>query len=260
MADYVLKQSDDLVRERERLTRIQALQDPPTERFLEATGVAEGWSCLDAGAGAGSITAWLARRVGPTGSVLATDLDVGLLREQESGHVTVSRHDIRHDPLPRGSFDLAHARLLLLHLPERDAVLQKLIESVREEGWVVVGDIDFSTVRISSPMPLFERTTQAFDQAVRGAGWDPSLGPRLPEMFDHHGLRGVEAESWQVYQEGGSAAPTLLAMTYRRLRPLLLATGKLTETDLDELQALLADPSIALFGPTIWTIRGQVRS
>lgn len=257
MANYVLKQEADALRERERLARIQDYQDPPTTRFLEALGVAEGWDCLDVGAGAGSIAAWLAKRVAPTGTVLATDLETGLLAEIETAGLTVRRHDIRHDPLPDGRFDLVHARLLLLHLPERDDVLQRMIASVRPGGWVVIGDIDFSTVQGSPALPVIKRATHAFDLAVRKAGWDPSLGPRLPEMLERHGLSGVEAESWQSYHRGGSPALSLLAMTYQRLHPLLLATGATTEAELEEFQLLLVDPAVALFGPTIWTIRGQ---
>lgn len=260
MTDYVLKQADDPAGERQRLARIQALQDPPTVRFLEAIGVTEGWRCLDAGAGAGSIATWLAERVGPSGSVLATDLEIDQLSQATGGYdnLTVQRHDIRHEPLPRASLDLAHARLLLIHLPERDEVLQRMIDAVRPGGWVVVGDIDFSTVRSSTPIPVLDRVIHAFGLAVRNAGWDPELGPRLPEMFERHGLHTVEAESWQMYQRGGSPAAELLAITYRRLRPLLLATGAITESELDDVVAVLADPAVGLFGPTIWTARGRV--
>lgn len=257
MAEYELKQEDDPARERERLANIQAYQDPPTVRFLEALGVTDGWHCLEAGAGAGSIATWLAARVAPTGSVLATDLDTRLLRDLEGGTLTVRRHDIRHDLLPEASFDLAHARLLLLHLPERDDALRRMIASVRPGGWVVIGDIDFSTVRSSQPIPVIERATRAFDRAVRDAGWDPTLGSRLPEILERHGLKGVEAESFQNYHRGGGDGPALLAMTYQRLRPLLLTSGGITEAELDEFQRLLADPSVALFEPTIWTARGH---
>jgi ubiquinone/menaquinone biosynthesis C-methylase UbiE len=49
--------------------------NPGTIRRMGNIGVTDGWICLEVGAGAGSIARWLARRVGPTGSVVATDLD-----------------------------------------------------------------------------------------------------------------------------------------------------------------------------------------
>jgi ubiquinone/menaquinone biosynthesis C-methylase UbiE len=61
--------------QRERLDTLQELFDPGTIRQLEARGVAPGWRCLEVGAGGGSIAEWLCDRVGPDGSVVATDLD-----------------------------------------------------------------------------------------------------------------------------------------------------------------------------------------
>jgi ubiquinone/menaquinone biosynthesis C-methylase UbiE len=39
--------------------------------------VQPGWRCLEVGAGRGSMAVWLAQRVGPSGHVVATDVDVG---------------------------------------------------------------------------------------------------------------------------------------------------------------------------------------
>jgi tRNA A58 N-methylase Trm61 len=58
-----------------RFTSLEALYDPWTIQHLERTGIAEGWSCLEIGGGGGSISAWLADRVGECGHVLVTDLD-----------------------------------------------------------------------------------------------------------------------------------------------------------------------------------------
>ena len=41
--------------ERERLAAIEAGLDPFTIDFLQTIGVAEGWTCLEVGAGAGSV-------------------------------------------------------------------------------------------------------------------------------------------------------------------------------------------------------------
>src|ERR1043165_6096275 len=97
MADYILTRSGDERTERERLAAIQAYQDPPTIAHLTAAGVSAGWRCLDVGAGGGSITRWLAERVGPTGTVLATDIEMDLLSALTLPYVTVRRLDVRTD-------------------------------------------------------------------------------------------------------------------------------------------------------------------
>ncbi|MGH3940590.1 MAG: methyltransferase [Pseudonocardiaceae bacterium] len=256
MSDYTLTQSQDQETEQRRLALIQAYQDPSTIRYLKGVGVGEGWRCLDVGAGAGSIAHWLASHVGASGSVVATDLETDLLELLDAPNLEVRRHDIRHDDLPERYFDLIHARLVLLHLPERDAVLFKLVAATCPGGWLVISDCDLSTIRLAHHDPVFERVTEAFEVAVRHAGWDPVLGPTLPAMLERHGVTDVEAESWQSYQRGSSPAPSILSLTYERLRSRLLDRG-ITPGELDHVQVLLDDPSIGVYGPTLWAAWGR---
>ena len=46
------------------------------------------------------------------------------------------------DDLPDAHFHLIHARLVLIHLPERDAVLERLVTALRPGGWLVIEDFD----------------------------------------------------------------------------------------------------------------------
>src|ERR687887_1034052 len=69
----------DWEQEPQRLQLLEEHADPTSVRRLEATGVDEGWRCLEVGAGRGSIARWLAQRVGPSGHVVALDLDTTLL-------------------------------------------------------------------------------------------------------------------------------------------------------------------------------------
>lgn len=55
-----------------RFAGLETTFDPSTIRYLTSVGVADGWACWEIGAGGGSIARWLADRVGPAGSVLAT--------------------------------------------------------------------------------------------------------------------------------------------------------------------------------------------
>src|SRR5689334_8013291 len=109
--------------QRARLKAAEDLLDDGTIRVLARVGVQPGWRCLEVGAGGGSIARWLADTVGPTGHVLATDVNT---RDLDSGGrpvLEVRQHDIVADPLQEAAFDLVHARLVLEHLPERDRVL-----------------------------------------------------------------------------------------------------------------------------------------
>jgi precorrin-6B methylase 2 len=69
--------------ERERLALLTQVADPITIRRLTDLRVGRGWSCLDVGAGDGSVAHWLAGRVGPIGRVVATDLNLRFLEGHE---------------------------------------------------------------------------------------------------------------------------------------------------------------------------------
>jgi 2-polyprenyl-3-methyl-5-hydroxy-6-metoxy-1,4-benzoquinol methylase len=66
--EYILSQQDLSDVERARLRLLEEYHDPLSCAELDAIGVAEGWRCLDVGAGGGSVTGMLAERVGGTGS------------------------------------------------------------------------------------------------------------------------------------------------------------------------------------------------
>jgi hypothetical protein len=42
----------------------------------------------------------------------------------------VLRHDIARDPLPNRAFDLIHARLVLIHVLERERALERMAEAL----------------------------------------------------------------------------------------------------------------------------------
>lgn len=121
---------------------LAALFDATTFRHLDRLGIAAGWRCWEVGAGAATVPTWLAQRVGPEGHVLATDIDMTFL--QSSGEVPyeVRRHDIGADPAPPGAFDLVHARLLLEHIPSRDAALHTMTQALRPGGWLLIESAD----------------------------------------------------------------------------------------------------------------------
>jgi len=99
--------------EHDRLHALEALFDDASAHHLARLGVGPGWRCLEVGAGAGGVARWLADRVGPSGQVLATDLDPRFLDGHGRANLQVRQHDILTDPLPDTLFDLAHARAVL---------------------------------------------------------------------------------------------------------------------------------------------------
>src|SRR5512144_588387 len=108
-SEYVFRRVEDQ-RELERLRMIEQVFDPASRKRLLGTGLQAGWRCLEVGPGAGSIMTWMGEAVGPTGQVLAVDLDPKFLSEAERQNISVARADIRPAQLPEQSFNLVHAR------------------------------------------------------------------------------------------------------------------------------------------------------
>jgi len=128
MAEYVWHH--DLKGEADRLRLMSDLLDPSSEfhllRILR-TGVSTGWRCLEIGAGNGSLSQWLAQRIGPDGHVIASDIRTDLMDGIAGGNLEVRQFDVVHDEPPDAPYDLIAVRALLHHLPERRAVVSKIV-------------------------------------------------------------------------------------------------------------------------------------
>ena len=86
-----------------RFSGLEATYDPSTVGYLTGVGVTDGWACWELGAGGGSIASWLAERVGPAGSVFATDIDPRFIPASELAQLEVVRHDVTADAIPQGA-------------------------------------------------------------------------------------------------------------------------------------------------------------
>lgn len=231
MGTYVFDQAWQ--RERERLRGLEDLFDASSVRHLAALGVGPGWRRWEVGCGGGSLALWLANRVGSTGRVLATDLEPRFLHGHGRANLDARKHDLLRDPIEEASFDLAHARAVLEHIPDRRAALARMVAAVRPGGWVVVEDVDFggamgaALARYVHPCEhaaLYERVVRGVEALFRAAGADASFGARLPGELARAGLERVGAEA-HGRVVSGCAAPGWVALTIEHLRPRLLAPG-----------------------------------
>lgn len=175
--------------ERDRLDSLTRLYDAGTLEVVDRLGIADGWHCLDVGAGTGSLAQKFADLVAPTGSVTALDVDTRFLDPLASEHLHVVQADVTRDPLPDGPFDLVHARLLLEHLPPRDAVLAAMARAAKPGGWVLIEDFDWSTAfMVDPPSATHDKVAGAIREVFIRHGYTPSYGRQLPRALATAGL------------------------------------------------------------------------
>jgi ubiquinone/menaquinone biosynthesis C-methylase UbiE len=168
-----------------RFGALEALFDPVTIRQLEPF-VTTGSSCLEVGAGSGSIALWMSDRVGPRGHVLATDINPRFIEGRAAPNLEVLRHDIVADALAENAFDVAHTRLVLLHLPERVRAIGKIVRSLKPGGWVVFQEFESMTLRAKPETFRGEhllKTQLALQEVMTARGANLQFGRELPSAL-----------------------------------------------------------------------------
>ncbi|MBP2479135.1 SAM-dependent methyltransferase [Crossiella equi] len=233
---------------RTRMAALEATYDTVSKRRLTALGTGEGWRCWEVGAGGGSVARWLAERVGPSGHVLATDLDTRFLRER--GPLRVLRHDVLNEPLPDTGFDLIHCRLVLIHHPGRDAAVARLVGALRPGGLLVVEDILPREQRVlggsaHSQAAFWAVQSQVLEVLQKAGCDDLDWAASLDELFVHCGLSEVAtARATPIWVGGGEGSRLLLANAWE-LREKLQSGGVLPG-ELAEFHRLLRDPGFSV--------------
>jgi SAM-dependent methyltransferase len=213
--------------EYERLGLIERWLDGGTTRRLERLGVAPGWRCLEVGAGRGSITRWLGERVGAKGSVVAADIDPRFLTGLPA-QVEVRRVDVRAQELGSGEFDLAHCRLLLMHMPDPEAVLARMVAALRPGGVLLVEEGDHGLLHFDGH-PAAPALNQAADVALhamqRAGVMRPWFGRRLPAMLGSLPLKDRAAETETRVGTPGAPDYEWTAATYISGGPRFIQVG-----------------------------------
>lgn len=246
--------------ERDRLNGLTALYDPGTLSVCDRIGVAHGWRCLDLGAGTGALAVALADRVGPSGNVVALDIDTRFLDPLAAPNLEIVALDVATEPLPNDMFDLVHARLLLEHLPARGHVLSNMVRATKPGGWVLVEDFDWVTALvIDPPSDVHRRVASAIRSLLSRHGYDPHYGRTLPRSLRAAGLTDVvtRAEAIQVDADPALGVPQweLLA---EQFAPHLLSSGLVDQSDLDAFHDLLHDGHTVCFAPLMVSCWGRV--
>lgn len=166
--------------------------DEATVTMLDLARVGTGARVLDVAAGAGGQSAAAARRVGPDGRVLATDLSPVILEHAQRQFELAGLHnaatrvmDGESLAVEGGYFDAVISRLGIIYFPDRAAALASAREALRPGGRLSV--VVYST----APQNGFFSVPVSIIRQAAGLG-PPSPGQPGPFSLGSEGVLATE--------------------------------------------------------------------
>jgi SAM-dependent methyltransferase len=220
-----------------RFEALSVLFDAWTFRHIEDLGIGDGWRCWEVGAGGPSVARWLAQRAGPGGRVLATDIDPAWIGELTGPTVEVRHHDVAADKPPHETFDLVHARLVLVHVADRDRAVRSMITTLRPGGWLLIEDADPGLQPLICPdehgpeQRLANELRHGVRAMMADRGADMEYARALPRLLRQAGLTGVGADAY--FPVTAPACAPLETATIQQVRDRLIAEGHATAEQID---------------------------
>ena len=215
---------------------------PDSAVLLDRVGLRPGDSAIDLGCGPRGVIDLLAERVAPGGRVVGLDADpahVAMASEFAASRglsdVEVVRGDARHTGLEACSFDLVHARTLLITVPQPAEVLREMVRLARPGGWVAGLEPDTQAAICYPPHPAFDRLCEIFTIAFARNGADPHFGRRMAELSRQAGLKDITVEVRAGVYPAGHSRRTIRADLVRSMRPQIIEMGLADQQELEEL-------------------------
>ncbi|WP_216216077.1 class I SAM-dependent methyltransferase [Amycolatopsis aidingensis] len=222
-----------------RLHLLERIFDPFTFRNLDRFGLRTGSRCLEVGAGAGSVARHLAELAGPE-QVTATDVSLAFLTPLTELGIQVRQHDVTTDG-PPGEFDLIHARFVLDHLRDREAVLARMASWLRPGGWLFIESA--STLPELSSRQATRRSMETLSRVMtEQVGTHTTWARQLPLPLERAGLLDCDTEGQMLPARGGSPLASWLKATTKLVEAHAVDTGLITRHELEEAYELYESP------------------
>lgn len=251
-----------------RLLRQSQELRPESVALLDRIGLKPGQSAIDLGCGPIGIIDLLSAAVSPGGRVVGLDANpahVAMARQYASQHklasVEVVAADARHTGLPSGSFDLVHARTLLVTIPEPAGVVAEMVRLARPGGWVASQEPDTEHFMCYPPLPAWDRLREIFHASFGRSGADLIIGRRLTELYRDAGLEEITVVAHTGLYPVGHSRRTILPDLVRSLNSVILELGLVDERELASLdQAVrehLADPRTLMLSHLLFAAWGR---
>ncbi|MCP5024833.1 MAG: methyltransferase domain-containing protein [Actinomycetia bacterium] len=251
----------------EQADQLDAMIRPLGERVMDILEVGPGDRVLDVGCGAGATTLELARRVGPTGTVLGIDiseplLDLARQRSDESGaFVGFERVDAQTAVLPEHGYDAIFSRFGVMFFSDPVAAFRNLTRALADGGrfgfvaWREPGENPWVTV----PARVLRDRLSPRAEPGQPSPFAFSDRNRVQEILDDARLARVRIEPLDMTISVGDgtirgAVETMLAIMDPRIDPDVPGDGeKVRDLLAEALSDLVVDGGVEV-GAAAWLV------
>jgi len=247
--DYLLANQAS---ESERLQLQSRVWEPAGRLLVSKLDGGSGARALDVGCGALGWLRILSEWVGPSGQVVGTDIDEGLLNAarsfldaEEISNVELVVDDLFDSNLDPQSFDLVHARYVIAPLGRGSEQVAAYRRLVRAGGSVLLEEWDLGSWHFNPPAPAAERLIRLLSEIFAGLGGEAGRG--LPELLLDIGGQQPELDAHVIALKPGHPYLRLPLQFSVALESRLLRT--LSE---DELASLRREAESELAEPSRW--------
>src|SRR4029077_13156095 len=175
-----------------------------------------------------------------------------------AGVVEVRAIDVTSAPIGDNEFDLVHARALLQHLVQREAVLDAMIAATKPGGWIVVSDIDwiqYDAQPVPEPFATLSRVLRELSSSQHG--YDGTWGRMLVHAFTTRGLDEVSGRGEVWTMRGGTDSAEWYVAALDRALDVLPAEVFPTGFDPGRGRAPAREPALAILSPISITAWGR---
>jgi ubiquinone/menaquinone biosynthesis C-methylase UbiE len=236
--------------------------------LIDRTTLGPGDAAIDLGCGPRGILELLSERVGPSGRVVGLDADpnhvakaVQMITARLLANVEVLLADARDTGLPSASFDVVHARTLLITLPKPNEVVQEMVRLAKPGGWVLSLEPDAESSVCFPCNPAYERLVETLVPVLTRNGADGRIGRQVAELFRSAGLVDVDVECRGDAYPHGHTRRTIRVDLVRSVREKVVELCLATETELDDLFATalahLDNPDVVVMPHLSFLVSGR---
>jgi ubiquinone/menaquinone biosynthesis C-methylase UbiE len=236
--EYLLGHSAN---EEERLRRQPHELAPDSRRLLDQLDIRPGDQAIDVGCGPQGILDLLSERVGPKGTVVGLERSESTVRlarkfvaERQLRNVEVLEADAKSTGLPRDSFDVVHARLVLVNVPEPQRVVEEMIALARPGGVIASHEADWGAFLCNPPSRAWDRLLEVFLAYSRNNGIDLFVGRKTHQMFRAAGLTDIQVDPVIHVYPPGNNRRNILCDFLENVKDRILAERLMTEAEFHE--------------------------